>query len=173
MHENSHNSHKKRKSTDREERIPVHPPEETDRTLKRSDHSDAEESAVSEPTGSETGEDLRFNPEKGSFEFDTETPDPPDATYQHPDPYDTAVAGALDHLSTYDEANKFTPNEYQDESESIADHLETIDESEARDRFIDLSDEDEKLAETPEDARDDLDEEGYPQKNGPSSDEGP
>lgn len=123
-----------------------------------------------EQTGAETGEDLRFNDEAGSFELDAETPDPPDTAYQHPDPHDTAVPGATDHMSTYDEANQFTPNEYRDIPEEIADNLETLNEAETRDRFIDLDKADEKLAETPEDERGDLDEEGYPVRDDPGGD---
>ena|SRR5690554_4673640 len=59
-------------------------------------------------TGDETGEDLKYNEEAGSFERDTEIPDPPDQQYQHPDLYRTAAPGGSDHMSTYDEANQYS-----------------------------------------------------------------
>lgn len=153
------------KEKDRSKEPPVFPAQETndgDKPL-----------AGRDPTGGETGEDLNYNDEAGSFELDTEQPLPPDAEYQHPDPHDTAVPGALDHMSTYDEANKYTPNESSDNPDRLADQLESIDEEDVRDRFIELSDTDEKLAETHEDERGDLDEEGYPKRDDAGGDPNP
>lgn len=102
-----------------------------------------------------TGENLRFNEEADSFELDAETAD---SEYQHPDPYDTAAAQGEDALSTYDEANPHAADEYRDKQGE----LEELDGEMANDEFVQLDEMDEPRADTPEDGRGDLDEEGYP-----------
>lgn len=80
------------KETDEEkdqEKAPILPPEPAD----------------TEPTQETTGENLKFNEQKGSYELDPVTED---EEYQHPDPYDTGVDNGGDHMSTFDEANQFT-----------------------------------------------------------------
>lgn len=77
--------------------------------------------ADTSPDSQVTGEDLRYNEAAGSFELDPETEN---TDYEHPDPYKTAVDGAADHMSTYDEANPYTPDEYNDRDTSIGDDLE-------------------------------------------------
>ena len=49
-------------------------------------------------------EDLNYNAETNSYEFDVKGDDP---DYDHPDPYDTAVKNGEDFNSTYDEANPY------------------------------------------------------------------
>ncbi|HZH54102.1 MAG TPA: hypothetical protein VFD72_00480 [Sphingobacteriaceae bacterium] len=72
----------------------------------------ADESEAIEPTG----QDLNYNEEAGSFEFD---PELGEGEYKHPDPYNTAVPRAQDHMSTYDEANPYEPDEYRDKRDGL------------------------------------------------------
>src|SRR3954469_17824806 len=59
-------------------------------------------------------EDLSYNADDNSFEYDVKSDDP---DYDHPDPYNTAVKNGGDFNSTYDEANpydavdEYIPNE--------------------------------------------------------------
>lgn len=69
------------------------------------------DAADSEKPVEPTGENLKYNEQAGSYELDAETED---SDYQHPDPYPTAARGGRDHSSTYDEANPFTQDVYQD-----------------------------------------------------------
>ena len=76
-------------------------------------------------------------------------------------PYDTSAPNGEDFSSTYDESNPFIGSEYNKEKELN----ERLDEAGMRidnGESVELSPEDEILARTPEDDRDDLDEEGYP-----------
>src|ERR1700754_198275 len=55
-------------------------------------------------------EDLNYNPDEDSFEYDVQSDDP---DYDHPDPYKTTVKNGDDMNSTYDEANPYdTADEY-------------------------------------------------------------
>lgn len=115
-----------------------------------------------------TGENLKFNEEENSFELDTETED---SEYQHPDPYDTTAPLGEDDNSTYDEENPYTAGEYRDkqrEADNELEELETVD-----DGLLQLDDIDEQLAATPEDERNDLDEEGYPLRDNAGGDDNP
>lgn len=108
-------------------------------------------------------EDLKFNEEEQSFEYDVKSDDP---DYDHPDPYNTAVKNGGDMDSTYDEANPMAVDEYiKDESlETDVDKLGMhIDSGES----VGLDPIDDILSRTPEDNRDDLDEEGYPKNDRP------
>lgn len=104
-------------------------------------------------------DNLSYDKDKNSFEFDVKGRD---AVYDHPLPYDTSAPNGEDSISTYDESNPYIGSEYDVEKE-ISEKLEgagmridNIGES------VELSPEDEILSRTPEDDRDDLDEEGYP-----------
>jgi len=116
-----------------------------------------------------TGEDLKFNENENSFELDVETEDD---EYQHPDPYDTAAPNGEDDNSTYDEENPYTPNEYRDKESELKGELEELDGTVENDNLI-LNERDERLAETPEDERGDLDEEGYPRRGDAGGDDNP
>src|SRR5690606_7210211 len=109
-----------------------------------------------------TGEDLRYNDEENSFELDPETSD---TEYEHPEPYDTAAPEGEDDNSTYDEENPYTPDEYRDKRSALEGELAELDEEVVDDELTELDEADRKLAETPEDDRGDLDEEGYPVKD--------
>src|SRR3954469_21913961 len=49
-------------------------------------------------------EDLSYNADDDSFEYDVKSDDP---DYDHPDPYKTSVKNGEDMNSTYDEANPY------------------------------------------------------------------
>ncbi|MCW2262728.1 MULTISPECIES: hypothetical protein [Sphingobacterium] len=100
---------------------------------------------------------LAYDPDKQSFSLDVEDSDP---DYDHPSDYNTVAEGAADDDSTYDNSNPYVGDEYADLDELIEDDLE---EGGMRiEGEVKLKPIDKKLAETPEDLRDDLDEEGYP-----------
>lgn len=110
--------------------------------------------------------DLSYDKDKQSYEFDVKGED---KEYDHPVPYETISAGAIDDDSTYDEANPYVGDEYatdivkaKDKLEELGMHIDSKGES------VLLSAEDEILARTEEDLRDDLDEEGYPKNDQPS-----
>ncbi len=109
--------------------------------------------------------DLSFNKEKQSYELDVKGED---KDYDHPMPYETIAAGAIDDNSTYDEANPYVGDEYATDIEKAKDKLDELGMHIDNDgESVLLSAEDELLARTDEDLRDDLDEEGYPKNDAP------
>ncbi len=107
--------------------------------------------------------DLSFDENKQSYELDVKGED---KDYDHPMPYETVAAGAVDDDSTYDEANPYVGDEYATDVEKVKDKLDELgmhidNEGES----VLVSAEDELLARTDEDLRDDLDEEGYPKND--------
>jgi hypothetical protein len=55
-------------------------------------------------------EQLKYNADDNSFEYDVKSDDP---DYDHPDPYNTSAKNGEDFNSTYDEANPYdTADEY-------------------------------------------------------------
>lgn len=104
-------------------------------------------------------ENLSFDKDKNSFEFDVKGND---TEYDHPLPYDTSAPNGEDSISTYDESNPYIGSEY-DNMKEMNERLDgagmRIDNS---GESVVLSPEDEILSRTAEDDRDDLDEEGYP-----------
>ena len=107
-----------------------------------------------------TGEDLKYNDAQNSFELDPETAD---SEYKDSSPYNTAAPSGEDDNSTYDEANPYTADEYRDKRSALDENLAELEV--ADDHLTRLDDTDRKLAQTPEDSRGDLDEEGYPVKD--------
>ena len=109
-------------------------------------------------------DNLSYDKDSNSFEFDVKGQD---TDYDHPLPYDTSAPNGEDSISTYDESNPYNGAEY-DESREINENLDgagmRIDNS---GESVELSPEDEILSRTPEDDRDDLDEEGYPVNDKP------
>jgi hypothetical protein len=110
-------------------------------------------------------DNLTFNKEKNSYEYDVKGED---TTYDHPLPYDTVATGAIDDNSTYDEANPYVGDEYENTQArpQINEMGMRIDE---KGTSVLLSKEDALLARTSEDDRDDLDEEGYPKNDAPNA----
>lgn len=107
-------------------------------------------------------DNLSFNEEKNTFEIDVK---PEQLGYDHPLPYETPSDNGADFNSDYDEANPFVGDEYSDErpEQKLNDFGMHVDKGES----VELEPEDEFLARTPEDDRDDLDQEGYPMNNQP------
>ena len=109
-------------------------------------------------------ENLSYDKDKNSFEFDVRGKD---EDYDHPLPYDTSAPNGEDSISTYDESNPYIGSEYDNEKEMT----ERLDGAGMRidnnGESVELSPEDEILSRTPEDDRDDLDEEGYPVNDKP------
>jgi len=103
--------------------------------------------------------ELSFDEDKNSYELDVKGPD---ADYDHPLPYDTTAANGGDDNSDYDEQNPYIGDEYarnEDKAENMLNDLGMhVDNGES----VSVDPVDEYLSRTPEDERDDLDEEGYP-----------
>ncbi len=88
-------------------------------------------------------DDLVFDEEKNSYELDVQSEDP---EYVHLDPYDTAV------------------REY-DKGLSLETDLDELGMHVDNGNIVEVLPIDEELSRTPEDDRDDLDEEGYPKND--------
>jgi|SRR5690606_13978528 len=116
------------------------------------------EVADTDETREPTGESLRFNEEADSFELDAETND---SEYQHTDPYDTAATHGEDATSSYDEANPYTPDEYKENEGRLAE----LDQTDRIDPRVEVSEDDEALAEDMADPDEDLDDTGYPERD--------
>jgi len=109
-------------------------------------------------------EQLSFNADENSYEFDVKSDDP---DYDHPDPYNTSAKNGEDSISTYDESNPYAVDEYipneslETDVDKLGMHIDS------KGSIVDLDPIDEVLGHTPEDDRDDLDEEGYPKNDRP------
>lgn len=123
-----------------------------------------DESINNETSSQDEPENLRYNADLDSYELDIKSDDP---EYDHPDPYNTGVKGGGDSYSTYDESNPLANDEYipneslEDDVENLGMHVDNTGES------VSLDAVDRALSHTPEDDRDDLDEEGYPKNDTP------
>jgi hypothetical protein len=104
-------------------------------------------------------ENLKYNPDEESFEYDVKSDDP---DYDHPDPYDTTVKNGGDFNSTYDEANPYDAGDEYDPKRSLETDADKLGMHIDDGNIVGVDPIDEALAHTPEDDRDDLDEEGYP-----------
>jgi len=107
-------------------------------------------------------DNLSFNKEKNTFEVDVKGDDP---NYDHPFPYETPSENGADFNSDYDEANPYIGDEYAKKEDQLEDGLDDLGMHVDNGESVVLSPEDELLARTPEDERDDLDEEGYPKND--------
>ena len=130
--------------------------------LNQPNESQDRDKTLKEDLGAETDiHNLAYNKEEGSFEFDVK---PDDGEYNHPDPYDTAVKNGGDADSDYDEANPTAVDEYEQNGDP-EDELSDLGMHSDNGKIVELSPIDEELSKTPEDDRDDLDEEGYPKND--------
>jgi len=124
---------------------------------------DDEDNLTDDTANTDEPENLNYNADEDSFEIDVKSDDP---DYDHPDPYNTAVKDGGDSISTYDESNPLSVDEYiKDESlemdvDKLGMHI-----SDGNDLEMDPIDD--ILSRTPEDNRSDLDEEGYPKNDRP------
>lgn len=103
--------------------------------------------------------ELSFDKAKNSYELDVKGKD---TDYDHPLPYETTAANGGDDKSAYDEANPYIGDEYASKEEQKESDMEDLGIYVNKGSIVSLNPEDELLARTPEDDRDDLDEEGYP-----------
>ncbi len=108
---------------------------------------------------------LHYEDDKDSFDLDVDS-DTKD--YIHPSGYDTAAEGGEDMDSDWDEANLYVGDEYDDRKESIENELDESDLHIRDKNALKTNLLDKKLSQTPEDEREDLDEEGYPKNDGES-----
>lgn len=106
-------------------------------------------------------DDLAYDEEKNSYELDVKSEDP---EYVHLDPYDTAVENGGDADSDFDEANPTAVNEY-DKDLSLETDLDELGMHVDNGNIVEVLPIDEELSRTPEDDREDLDEEGYPKND--------
>jgi len=118
-----------------------------------------------------TGEDLKYNEENDSFELDVESEEGDE--YQHDDPYNTTAPQGEDDNSYWDEANPEANEEYRDKQGAVDRRVDELSMRVVDEQAMRLSDDDEQLAATPEDERDDLDEEGYPLRDDAGGDGNP
>jgi len=107
-------------------------------------------------------EQLKFNADDNSYEYDVKSDDP---DYDHPDPYNTSVKNGDDMNSTYDEANPYDAVDEYIPNESLEDDVDLLGMHIDNGEIVELDATDAALAHTPEDDRDDLDEEGYPKND--------
>ena len=137
--------------------------------LEKQNEGQDRDKTLKEDLGATTNvQNLAYNEEENSFEFDV---DPEDGEYHHPDPYNTAVKNGGDFDSDYDEANPTAVDEYEEKEELVDDGLEDLGMHIDKGGIVEVNPVDEELSKTPEDDRDDLDEEGYP-KNDMDKDSG-
>ena len=106
-------------------------------------------------------DDLAFDEEQNSYELDVKSDDP---DYIHSDPYDTAVENGGDADSDFDEANPTAVHEY-DKNLGLESSLDELGMHIDNGNIVEVLPIDEELSKTPEDDRDDLDEEGYPKND--------
>ncbi|ADY52845.1 hypothetical protein Pedsa_2296 [Pseudopedobacter saltans DSM 12145] len=107
---------------------------------------------------------LNYDEEQNSFELDLAPDKSTDKDYQHLDPYETTAPNGDDFNSDYDEANPFIGDEY-DKNASLETNVDALGMHISDDEDLTLTEEDIEDAKTPEDYRDDLDEEGYPKND--------
>ena len=126
--------------------------ENLDRDKKLKDDFDSETDA----------QDLKYDPETNSYEIEIASDDP---DYDPPSLFETAAPNGSDFDSSYDEANPYdTLGEY-DKTRSIETDADNLGMHIDDGKIVELDPVDEILSHTPEDDRDDLDEEGYPKND--------
>lgn len=109
-------------------------------------------------------ENLSFDEERNTFEVDVKGED---KDYDHPFPYKTSSDNGADFNSDYDEANPFVGDEYDNKADQAEQTLDNMGMHVDNGESVEVAPEDEFLARTPEDERNDLDEEGYPVNDSP------
>ena len=105
---------------------------------------------------------LKYNADDNSYELDVKGDDP---DYDHPDPYNTSHKNGDDINSTYDEANPYDVVDEYIPNESLETDVDQLGMHVDDGEIVNVDPIDALLAHTPEDDRDDLDEEGYPKND--------
>ncbi|NCD70883.1 hypothetical protein [Mucilaginibacter agri] len=119
---------------------------------------------IREDLGEEpAAQDLKYDPETDSYEIEVDGDDP---DYDPPALFDTAAPGGSDANSDYDESNPYDTRGEYDRTRSIETDVDSLGMHIDDGKITELSPLDEELSRTPEDDRDDLDEEGYPKNDG-------
>jgi len=141
--------------------MPVNYKKEITMTKQRKENDNIEDENKFNEGKEDSAQDLKYNAEENSFELDVEGDN--DDEYIHDNPYDTVAEDGDDMDSDWDEANITVGDEYEEfneeeEVEKLGMHID-------KGQILELDPLDEKLAETPEDERGDLDEEGYPKND--------
>ena len=108
-------------------------------------------------------QNLKFNEDTNSYELDVTSDE--EEEYDHPDPYDTTAKNGSDMNSDYDEANPYVGGLEYDKTASLETDIEQLAMHKISEEDLQISISDELLSRTPEDFRDDLDEEGYPKND--------
>jgi len=108
-------------------------------------------------------QNLKYDPETDSYEIEVESDDP---DYDPPALFDSVAPGGSDANSDYDEANPYDTRGEYDKNRSVETDVDSLGMHIDDGKIAELSPLDEELARTPEDDRDDLDEEGYPKNDG-------
>jgi hypothetical protein len=130
------------------------------------DENQDRDKSLKESLGEESDvEDLSYNADDDSFEYDVESNDP---DYDHPDPYNTAVKNGADMNSTYDEANPYDAVDEYIPNESLETDVDKLGMHVDHGKIVEVDPIDDILSRTPEDSRSDLDEEGYPKNDRPN-----
>ena len=124
----------------------------------KNENSDRDQTLKNELGETINNEQLSFNADDNSYEYDVKSDDP---DYDHPDPYNTSVKNGEDSNSTYDEANPYAVDEYipNESLETDVDRLGMHIDSKGS--IVDLDPIDEVLGHTPEDAREVVFEDGF------------
>lgn len=143
-------------SSKEENTPPLNPPNN------RPDDLDDENMGNLKDDNENLADNLEYDEENNSYELDVERTA---KDYRHPDPYDSSAKDGEDMDSDWDEANLLVGDEYEKEG-SFEEEMEESAIHVSDNSIVELSELDEKLAETPEDKRTDLDEEGYPKNDG-------
>jgi len=120
---------------------------------------------LKESLDGETGaHDLKYDAESDSYELEIASDDP---DYDPPSLFDTAAAAknGSDFDSSYDEANPYDVAGEYDKTRSIETDASQLGMHIDDGEIVELDPVDEALSRTPEDDRDDLDEEGYPKND--------
>ena len=127
------------------------------------DENQDRDKKLKDELGEEGGaQDLKYDPETNSYEIEVESDDP---DYDPPALFETAAPNGADADSSYDEANPYdTLGEY-DKNRSLETDVDGLGMHIDDGKIVELDPVDEALAHTPEDDRDDLDEEGYPKND--------
>lgn len=111
-----------------------------------------------------TGADLKYNADEDSYEIEVASKDP---DYDPPSLFETSAPGGSDFNSDYDEANPYDLKGEYDSKRSIETDADSLGMHIDDGQITELDPIDAALAHTPEDDRDDLDEEGYPKNDAP------
>ncbi|WP_158827015.1 hypothetical protein [Mucilaginibacter lacusdianchii] len=112
--------------------------------------------------GDTAAHDLKYDPDTDSYEIAVENNDP---DYDPPQLFDTAAPNGSDFDSSYDEANPYDTQGEYDKNRSLETDADSLGMHIEGGNIVELDPIDEELSRTPEDDRDDLDEEGYPKND--------